>query len=645
MKYLVVALFGILVLGFSITYVVLGLKNLDEKPGGERQAADRRTGDKETSQQDANFPMKVVQTAPRVFPRGQKLFFWWDPIPDNVTQVSFETGPESNIHPADYVGADSCKKCHEENFKDWSEHPHRWMNAAADLNTVKGSFTEADEIQYLGGRGTFQVKDDKHQMTLERDAVKLVYEINQTLGSRFFQYYIGKLIDGPFDAAHPYRTTNHVLPFGYWLQKKSWVPVVHVGPELPDGERTDPFDMPQIPEEGKSFLPYAKYCNMCHSTFPLGDNLFRKPFVLERHFPGLMHLDMAGYIENVHGELWPDSMTRKSATTEQIFKIPAEMTKFDAATHGVSFGISCEACHFGCKKHAADPKQLPSFAPRSEYLKVQTETNKLETGRTHENLNWACGRCHTGNRPLYAGGMSTWNSTEYTDAMKGSCYSELTCIECHKPHEATGLEWPKTPAEDDATCIKCHQQYSSEAAIAKHTHHPIGSAGSRCMNCHMPKINEGLQNVVRTHTIFSPTSKPMLESNHPNACNLCHTDKPVEWTTRYLKEWYNAEFDQDKIAQNYSPNQNVGVGWLKSKNEAVRLVAINAMGTNQDKWAGEDLLAALDDPFLLNRQFAVEVIEKVFDVDLDEVGYKFYMTPEERKEPIAKLRAQLNPQK
>ena len=42
------------------------------------------------------------------------------------------------------------------------------------------------------------------------------------------------------------------------------------------------------------------------------------------------------------------------------------------------------------------------------------------------------------------------------------------------------------------------------------------------MNCHMPRINEGLQEVVRTHTIFSPTNSAMIESNQMNACNQCH---------------------------------------------------------------------------------------------------------------------------
>lgn len=647
MKQIAILIFVVVVLGGAITFAFFGpgagKKDVAEK---KKSIFDGRKKDKPKKKTELKVNAENTggsKSNARVYPRGEKLFFWWDEMPAKVTNVSFETGPTSNIHPEDYAGVDSCKKCHEQNFEDWANHPHRWMNAAANEETVKGSFTTEDILHYLGGKATFTKVDDQHRMTLERGDVKMVYDIDQTLGSRFFQYYIGRLIEGPYTEGHPYRTTRHVLPFGYWLQKKQWIPVVHVGPELPDGERTDPFAMPQVPQEGKSFLPYTKYCNMCHSTFAMGDNLFRKPYVLERHFPGIMHLDMAGYVKKVHSEYWQSSMTRENTQEEQIFRIPKEMTAYDAEDHGVSFGISCEACHFGCKEHSEDPKQLPSFAPRSEFLRVQNQQNKLETGRTHDNLNWACGRCHTGNRPLYAGGMSTWNSTEYTDAMKGSCYSQLNCIDCHQPHKATGLKWTKTPAQDDASCIRCHEQFSTDEGIAQHTHHPIGSEGSRCMNCHMPKINEGLQEVVRTHTIFSPTNKAMLESNHPNACNMCHTDQTIDWTTKYLTEWYGAKFDADKIAKNYKTDQKVGIGWLQSENEAVRLVAIDSMGRNKDQWAGENLVDTLNDPFLLNRQFALDVIEKVFEVKLEDFNYRFYMTPEERKEPIQRLKEKLGP--
>lgn len=619
----------------------------DPKSAEQRKSAstDEAAGSKEktSGRRSADSPAEVLTNAagPRVFPRGQKLVFWWDPMSRETMDSTLPAGPGSNIHPADYAGPDACKECHQQNHNDWANHPHRWMNAQANDNTVKGSFTEQDEIRYLGGRATFRKQGDRYLMDLERDSVRMSYEIDQTLGSRFFQYYIGRLIQGPYEPKHPYRTVRHVLPFGYWLQRKQWVPVVHVGPELPDGYRTDPFNMPQVPEEGKSFLPYAKYCNMCHSTFATGDNLFRKPFTLERHFPGEMHVDMAEYIRNIHPELWGENMSRESASRDQIFRIPAAMTRYDAEDHAVSFGISCEACHFGCQEHVADPKKLPSFAPLSEYLRVKKESGQVDTGRTHENLNWTCGKCHTGDRPLYAGQMSTWNSTEYTDAMKGSCYSQLNCVNCHQPHKATGHKWSRTPEQDDASCIQCHKQYVSESAIVDHTHHPAGSAGSRCMNCHMPRINEGLQEVVRTHTIFSPTSRPMLENNQPNACNLCHTDKPIDWTVRYLQDWYQAEFDQARIRNQYRPGEKVGLGWLKSRQEAVRLIAIDALGRNGDRWAGAAMIDMLDDPFLINRQFSMAVIEKTFNVRLEDFGYRFYMTPAERAVPIQKLKEHL----
>ena len=665
MKILVVFAIALLGLGIGIVVFVLangpvapdegkrreqnedGLRRFSVKNSSGEKKADffvrstNRSGISEVAETKLSLRQQVSFEGLRYYPNGN-LLFWWDEMPSTVNDESFETGPESNIHPDDYAGADSCAECHQTNFDQWSEHPHRWMNAEAKSETVKGDFSDTAEINYLGGRARFSQSNEGYQMTLTRDDVTYVYQIDQTLGSRFFQYYIGTLTEGPFPEDHPYRTDIHVLPFGYWLKEKQWIPVVHVGPELPDGYRTDPFAMPMTPETGKSFLPYTKYCNMCHSTFPLADNMFRKSFTLSKHSPGIFHLDMAGYLAEHHEELLPAGVERETATTEQILSIPPKMTKFNAGDHGSTFGISCEACHFGCAQHVADPKSLPSFAAKSEFLRQQNGKKEIETGRTHENLNWACGRCHTGNRPEYSGGMSTWNSTEYTDAMKGSCYSQLKCIDCHSPHQATGMKWTKTPMQDDATCTKCHEQFLDQAEIAKHTHHPVGTEGSRCMNCHMPKINEGLQDVVRTHTIFSPTMPSMIESNHPNACNLCHTDQNIDWTTKHLKEWYGANYSQNRIAASHRSNKDaVGLGWLKSDNEAVRLTAIDAIRRNKDHWAMDFLIDRLDDSHLLNRQFAQQAVQELAEVDLDDFGYQFFMTPAERREPIEKIRAKL----
>ena len=131
------------------------------------------------------------------------------------------------------------------------------------------------------------------------------------------------------------------------------------------------------------------------------------------------------------------------------------------------------------------------------------------------------------------------------------------------------------------------------AAQTAHTHHPADSAGSRCMNCHMPRLNEGMQDLVRTHTIFSPTNREMIHANQPNACNQCHTEEPIDWTLKYLGEWYEAFFDAKTVEASYPEReQPAALGWLRSQHEAVRLVAKigGYLGRNNDPPPGHQLL-------------------------------------------------------
>ena len=65
----------------------------------------------------------------------------------------------------------------------------------------------------------------------------------------------------------------------------------------------------------------------------------------------------------------------------------------------------------------------------------------------------------------------------------------------------------------------------------------------------MPYTSYGLLRSQRSHQISSPTVAATLETGRPNACNLCHLDKPLEWTSQYLEEWYGtprAPLDQDQ---------------------------------------------------------------------------------------------------
>src|SRR5206468_8711601 len=72
------------------------------------------------------------------------------------------------------------------------------------------------------------------------------------------------LVSGPESADHPTRVVDHVLPLGYLLPRKEWMPIVHIDEEKPDGERFDAFAAP-------SDIPYDQSCSVCHTTWPAGD--------------------------------------------------------------------------------------------------------------------------------------------------------------------------------------------------------------------------------------------------------------------------------------------------------------------------------------------------------------------------------------
>jgi predicted CXXCH cytochrome family protein len=597
-----------------IAVAVSGLLGPTEQPPSAR-AGNRDEG--------ARNPQRLV-TTPR-------LTVWWD-FPAFISRAtSASPGARSNVNPADYTGPETCQRCHPGNYEAWSHHPHRRMNLLATAETVRGDFSETASINYRGGRATFRRAGGAFVMALERDGTRRSYLVTQTIGSRFYQYYVGRQTEGPEPPDHHFYHKDHVLPFGYWLDEKAWVPIVHVGPELPDEQRPDPF---APPDRGDHYAEYAVGCNQCHTTFALGDLFGRRPHQMSEHAPAALHWSLRGYLESAR----PDEL-RKVMAEPRGSQNP--MAAWDAEHYAVTFGVSCEACHLGAKEHVESAGTVrPRFFPTSPNLSVDGRVP--DPGRTVENVNWACGRCHTGKRPTFAAGMSTWNSVEYADAARGSCYTRMRCIDCHSAHEALGPKWAHPPDRDDAVCLKCHEQYRTPDRRAAHTRHPPGSAGDRCLNCHMPRINEGLQDVVRTHMIYSPTRADMIEANHPNACNLCHTDRPIDWTLDHLKQWYGKTYDEGKVARNYAlRTRPVALGWLKSENESVRLVAADALARTRDPRAIPELLGALDDPFLLNRQFAARGLEQMLGVRPADAGYRFFMTRAERERPLAALHAQL----
>jgi len=114
-----------------------------------------------------------------------------------------------------------------------------------------------------------------------------------------------------------------------------------------------------------------------------------------------------------------------------------------------------------------------------------------------------------------------------------------TCVTCHAPSHTA------TPARDsNAVCAGCHKTIA--AGVSAHTHHASKSAGSSCVECHMPATVAGLNAQWRDHSIGIPVPENTAHAI-PNACNLCHRDKDGAWAAQQMTAWYGGKSRQKFI--------------------------------------------------------------------------------------------------
>src|SRR5262249_17054650 len=122
--------------------------------------------------------------------------------------------------------------------------------------------------------------------------VKRLFRIQRTIGSRYFQYYVGVQTAGPEPPDDARYQVDHVLPFGYWLRKKQWVPTVHINAERPE----DSDDPRRNPYEDMVYTAYDRSCSQCHTTIPVGDWLLRSPYTVGQYTPYPLRVDLSGYL-------------------------------------------------------------------------------------------------------------------------------------------------------------------------------------------------------------------------------------------------------------------------------------------------------------------------------------------------------------
>src|SRR5262249_31770092 len=136
------------------------------------------------------------------------------------------------------------------------------------------------------------------------------------------------------------------------------------------------------------------------------------------------------------------------------------------------------------------------------------------------------------------------NRMQGNDFVQSAMYKHgVTCFSCHDVHGTANNADLIKPAGQ--VCLTCHGPSSPNGphapTLEAHTHHQRGSAGSECVNCHMPKIEQEIADInVRSHTFaFIPPSMTDTLKVPNSRTATCHQDKNTDWVRQTMRTWSN----------------------------------------------------------------------------------------------------------
>lgn len=264
---------------------------------------------------------------------------------------------------------------------------------------------------------------------------------------------------------------------------------------------------------------------------------------------------------------------------------------------------------------------------------------------------------------FWSDGTPRTTALEYQGVTASACYQQgqMTCFSCHSMHAPHGsdpndqlrfadaAELPS--AQHNRACTQCHQSLTTEDALAAHTHHAAGSAGSRCYNCHMPYQTYALHKRVRSHRITIPTAAVTRQHGVPNACNQCHVDRSTDWTDRMLAGWQNegaaSAGRSDRAADDAavfaaSAELSMVVEHALAGHALQRALAMEQLGDPTNfavagtQWRARILLSALEDEYESVRLLAGQSLLRL--PGFNEQTFDFLAAPAVRGRQVAALR-------
>ena len=460
---------------------------------------------------------------------------------------------------ADYIGASACKGCHADHHESWSRTFHRTMTQLPSEDSVLGRF-DGKPITLFGAtatpfqhEGRFFIRLPALHGEAEREA-----EVALTVGSRRYQQYFERQegSDG---------ITYRRLPLLWHVGESRWLHLNGAFLE-PDSENWN---------SHRSI--WNANCIFCHNTGVV---------------PGLRDTPSGGkHFDSRVGDL----------------------------------GIACEACHGPGRRHVERNGSLVARYLAMVGLKKVTDiTDPMHLGQDERSA--LCGQCHSQRLPkerdkiwtyldkgpefrpgekleahvapvtretptldpsdpelfrqrFWRDGTARLTAYEYLGLTQSPCFKgeKFACQSCHRMHSGDPEGQLEPEMRGDQACTQCHAEIAKN--VQAHTHHRPESSGSRCLDCHMPRITYGILSIHRSHRVESPDVRRDVEAGRPNACTTCHVDKTSGWAADRMRAFWGARYEPPRSRPDRAPlDLPEALASLHAGDPVVRAVIVDALG-------------------------------------------------------------------
>lgn len=514
--------------------------------------------------------------------------------------------------PADWAAvgsapSDTCARCHPDHHASWHRTYHRTMTQEATPETVRGDFTNATH-DYQGLTTRFTRKGNEFVMeTVSPDwALALAraggdparlpppqtarFKVDRLVGSHWLQECLHK------DPAGRYIR----LPVLYHIGEQKWV---HT-----NGAFLAP-DTPDFWEKSRA-ATWNDTCLYCHNTGPSKNPVRGFGGRVEGYKTTVAELGIS--CEACHGPA--ADHVRLNANPARRFAVRDAGRGDPSIVHPDRLPVPrrdeiCARCH-----GALVPKPA-AWNPRTQkdpYIAGQDLSRFSALFRSEDEqavLAGVPGSHHTPGKPgpsdgrFWGDGTPLTTALEYNALALSPCYQDgkgaMSCLSCHAGHPADPDMMLKPGMRTNEVCLQCHPSFRGRES--EHSRHPAGSAGDRCVNCHMPHQVYSLMTTHRTHRISSPDIPGSLGTGKPNACAMCHLDKSLGWVQDQLKRWPNGA----RVAGPELPRDEREVSsavLLLSRADARTRVVVAGAFANPDArrasgtdWVGPVLTRLMDD--------------------------------------------------